>query len=96
MKNFDIIKRPILSEKCYAGISSKIYTFEVDKRATKTEIKSAVEQIFNVKIAKVNTCNYSGKPKRQGKNEGYTPAYKKAVVTLTSDSKAIEFFESLA
>ena len=96
MKNYDIIKRPILSEKCYEGISSKIYTFEVDKRATKTQIKSAVEQIFNVKVSKVNTSNYDGKPKRQGRSEGYTAAYKKAIVSLTADSKAIEFFESLA
>jgi len=91
----DIIKRPILSEKSYADIQNKKYTFEVDKSATKTQIKAAVEEIFKVKVAKVNTANIDGKLKRQGRTQGYTPAYKKAIVQLTSGSKAIEFFESL-
>ncbi|MBQ2714609.1 MAG: 50S ribosomal protein L23 [Clostridia bacterium] len=96
MNAYDVIKRPILSEKSYAGIGVKTYTFEVAKAATKTEIKLAVEKIFEVKVAKVNTANYDGKIKRQGRSEGKTSAYKKAVVTLTADSKAIQFFESLA
>ncbi|MGN1100496.1 MAG: 50S ribosomal protein L23 [Christensenellales bacterium] len=96
MKTFDIIKRPILSEKSYAGISKKTYTFEVMTSATKTEIKDAVEKIFGVEVKKVNTVNYDGKLKRMGRNEGRRPSYKKAVVVLTADSKAIEFFESLA
>lgn len=96
MNSYDIIKKPILSEKCYAGIPIKKYTFVVDPRANKTEIKKAVEEIFKVKVAKVNTVNVRGKYKRQGKNEGYTSKYKKAYVQLTADSKAIEFFESLA
>ena len=96
MKTFDIIRRPILSEKSYAGIANKTYTFEVMKSATKTEIKDAVEKIFGVQVAKVNTVNYDGKLKRMGRNEGRRPAYKKAIVILTQDSKAIEFFESLA
>lgn len=91
----DIIKRPILSEKSYADIKNKRYTFEVDPKATKTQIKAAVEEIFKVKVEKVNTANYDGKLKRQGRTQGYTPAYKKAIVQLTSGSKAIEFFESL-
>ena len=96
MNAYDVIKRPILSEKSYVGISNKIYTFEVAKAATKSEIKVAVETVFGVKVAKVNTSNYDGKVKRQGRTEGKTSAYKKAIVTLTADSKAIQFFESLA
>ncbi len=96
MNAYDVIKRPILSEKSYAGISDKTYTFEVAKVATKSEIKVAVEKVFDVKVAKVNTSNYDGKIKRQGRSEGRTSAYKKAIVTLTADSKAIQFFESLA
>lgn len=96
MNAYDVIKRPILSEKSYVGISNKIYTFEVARAATKSEIKVAVETVFGVKVAKVNTSNYDGKVKRQGRTEGRTSAYKKAIVTLTADSKAIQFFESLA
>ncbi len=96
MTVYDIIIEPILSEKSYDGISDKRYTFKVVKTATKTQIKAAVEQIFGVKVAKVNTSNYDGKLKRMGRNEGRRPAYKKAIVTLSADSKAIEFFESLA
>lgn len=96
MKEFDIIIKPVLSEKSYAGISDKTYTFVVAKSANKTEIKLAVEKIFDVKVEKVNTVNCDGKKKRMGRHEGYTPSYKKAIVTLKSDSKAIEFFESLA
>ena len=96
MKNFDIIISPILTEKSYDGIATKKYTFKVAKKATKTKIKTAVEDIFGVKVAKVNTVNVNGKKKRMGRSEGYTSDYKKAVVFLTEDSKAIEFFESLA
>ncbi len=92
----DIIKRPILSEKSYADIKSKKYTFEVDKNATKTQIKKSVEEIFKVKVLKVNTINQEGKIKRQGRHEGKTASYKKAIVQLTSGSKPIEFFESLS
>ena len=96
MTAYDIIIEPILSEKSYDGIPNKRYTFKVAKSATKTQIKAAVEQVFGVKVAKVNTANYDGKLKRMGRNEGRRAAYKKAHVTLTADSKAIEFFESLA
>ncbi len=96
MTVYDIIIEPILSEKSYDGISMKKYTFKVAKNATKTQIKAAVEQIFDVKVAKVNTSNYDGKIKRMGRHEGRRPAFKKAIVILTADSKAIEFFESLA
>ena len=96
MKNFDIIVSPVLTEKSYDGIQAKKYTFKVAKNATKTQIKTAVEDIFGVKVSKVNTVNVDGKKKRMGRSEGYTSDYKKAVVFLTEDSKAIEFFESLS
>ena len=96
MTVYDIIIEPILSEKSYDGIANKRYTFKVVKSATKTQIKAAVEQIFQVKVDKVNTSNYDGKLKRMGRNEGYTPDRKKAIVTLKKDSKPIEFFNSLA
>ncbi|MDE6302817.1 MAG: 50S ribosomal protein L23 [Clostridia bacterium] len=96
MTAYDIIIEPILSEKSYDGISEKKYTFKVAKNATKSQVKAAVEQIFGVKVAKVNTSNYDGKLKRMGRNEGRRPAFKKAIVSLTAESKAIEFFESLA
>lgn len=92
----DVIIRPVLSEKTYADIPSKKYVFEVAKNANKTQIKQAVEEIFGVKVASVNTTNVYGKIKRQGKNEGLTGNYKKAYVTLTSDSKSIAFFDSLS
>lgn len=96
MKAYDIIIRPILSEKSYEGIATKNYTFIVDKRATKTEVKQAIQEIFKVSVEKVNILNRAGKIKRMGKNEGRRPGYKKAFVKLSADSKPIEFFESLA
>ena len=96
MNKYDIIISPILTEKSYDGIADKKYTFKVAATATKTQIKVAVEDIFGVKVAKVNTVNVNGKKKRMGRSEGMTSDYKKAIVTLTNDSKAIEFFENLA
>ena len=96
MTAYDIIKKPILSEKCYATISDKKYGFIVDKNADKVQIKNAVEQIFKVKVDTVRTVNVKGKLKRQGRYEGYTPDYKKAIVQLKEDSKSIEFFDSLS
>ncbi len=96
MNAYDIIKRPILSEKSYAGIGTKKYTFEVAAEATKTQIKCAIEEIFKVKVDSVNTANVFGKIKRQGKHEGLTGNYKKAIVQLSADSKSIEFFDSLS
>lgn len=92
----DIIIKPILSEKSYADIANKKYYFKVAKKATKSQIKNAVEQIFKVKVESVNTMNVYGKIKRQGRNEGLTGSYKKAIVQLSSDSKSIEFFDSLS
>lgn len=96
MEPRDIIIAPILTEKSYSGIENKKYIFRVAKTANKTEIKHAVETIFDVKVDKVNTMNYKGKLKRMGRSEGFTPAYKKAIVQLKKDSKAIAFFESLS
>ena len=96
MNAYDIIKKPLLSEKSYDGIASKKYVFVVDERADKTQIKAAVEQIFGVEVEKVNVVNVRGKYKRQGRTEGYTSKFKKAYVKLTEESKTIEFFDSLA
>ena len=92
----DIIIKPLLTEKGYDGIADKKYTFIVAKSANKTQIKLAVEKLFNVQVASVNTVNCKGKLKRMGRNEGYTPDYKKAIVQLKEDSKTIEFFDSLS
>jgi large subunit ribosomal protein L23 len=92
----DIIRRPIISEKSMLGIADKKYTFEVAKDANKIEIKNAIEKVFGVKVKSVNTINMSGKMKRVGVHTGRRPSYKKAIVTLTEDSKTIEFFESMA
>lgn len=91
----DIIIRPIITEKTMLGATEKKYTFEVAKNANKIEIAKAVEEIFGVKVSKVNTVNVRGRLRRQGRNQGYTRAWKKAYVTLTQDSKEIEFFEGM-
>ena len=93
---YDIIIRPVLTEKSYATISDKKYVFEVEKTANKTEIKEAVEKIFGVKVESVNTLRTLGKIRRQGRTQGRTPEIKKAYVTLKKDSKPIEFFEGMA
>lgn len=95
MRAQDIIIRPIITEKAMNGIASKKYTFEVAKNATKIDIKRAVEELFKVKVVKVNTVHVRGQLRRQGRSEGYTRSWKKAFVTLTSDSKPIEFFEGM-
>ena len=92
----DIILRPVITEESMMGQALKKYTFKVAKGANKTQIKMAVEELFGVKVESVNTCNVRGKTKRMGRNEGLTSSYKKAVVQLTADSKAIEYFNSLS
>lgn len=92
----DIIIRPVLSEKTYDLLPTRRYTFEVDIRANKTQIRQAVEQAFGVKVEKVNTARTIGKIKRQGRTSGRTPEIKKAYVQLTPDSKGIEFFEGMS
>lgn len=95
MRAQDIIIRPIITEKSMLGIADKKYTFEVAKSATKIDVARAVEELFKVKVAKVNTVHVRGQLRRQGRFEGYTRAWKKAYVTLTNDSKTIEFFEGM-
>ena len=91
----DIILRPIITENSMDGIADRKYTFEVAKDANKIEIAGAVEKLFGVKVKKVNTINVDGKLRRYGRFEGYTASRKKAIVTLTDDSKTIEFFDGM-
>ena len=96
MNAYDIIRKPIITEQSMADVADKKYVFEVAMAANKTEIKNAVETIFGVKVAKVNTAIVNGKVKRTGAYPaGKRADYKKAVVTLTADSKTIEFFEGM-
>ena len=95
MTAYDIIIKPVVTERSMENMESKRYTFKVDTRANKSEIKKAVETIFGVKVKQVNTMNITGKKKRMGANVGKRPDWKKAIVTLTEDSKEFEFFESI-
>ena len=96
-KAYDIIKKPVLTEKSYDAMADRKYTFEVAIGANKTEIKAASEEIFEgVKVESVNTMRTIGKVKRQGRTQGRTPEVKKAIVTLKKDSKGIPFFEGMA
>ena len=91
----DIIIAPVITEKAVAALPEKKYTFRVAKGANKIEIAHAVEELFDVNVAKVNTVSVRGRFKRMGRNEGYRPDWKKAIVTLTENSKTIEFFEGM-
>ncbi len=91
----DIIIAPIITEKAVTGLPEKKYTFKVASGANKIEIAKAAEEIFGVKVKKVNTISMKGHLRRMGRHEGYTSDWKKAIVTLTADSKAIEFFDGL-
>ena len=96
MNAHDIIIKPVLTEKSYEAIQNKTYVFIVAKKAGKTEIKQAVETIFDgVKVESVNTINRLGKVKRQGRTDR-RPSTKKAYITLTKDSKTIEAFDNMA
>jgi len=92
---YDIILRPVITERSMERASEKVYVFEVARDSNKIEIREAVETIFNVKVDSVNTMNVQGKLKRQGANIGRRPARKKAIVRLSSGSKPIEFFEGM-
>ena len=92
---YDIILEPVISEQSMDVAQDKKYTFKVATDANKTQVKMAVEEIFGVEVARVNIMNYDGKVKRMGRNVGRTAAYKKAIVTLTPQSKDIEFFQGL-
>lgn len=100
MEATEIIIRPLLTEKSYAGIQGKVYTFEVNKKAGKVDIKNAVEKLFDVQVEKVNTVIVKGHKKFQntksGRTEGKISDYKKAIVILKSSSKSIAFFDSLS
>ena len=91
----DIIIAPVITEKSMTGFASKKYTFKVATDATKVDIAKAVEELFKVKVAKVNTMNVRGQERRMGRYTGYTAGWKKAIVTLTDKSSPIEFFEGL-
>ena len=91
----DIIIRPIITEDSMERLANKAYTFEVASTSNKIEIKKAVEELFGVKVAKVNTISMKGKSKRVGYHLGKTSEWKKAIVTLKADSKTIEFFDSM-
>ena len=92
----DIIRKPVITEAAMDMIADRKYVFRVSESATKAEIAAAVEAMFKgTKVESVNTVNMKRKPKRLGYHAGYTSAWKKAIVTLTADSKTIEFFEGL-
>ena len=96
MTAYDIIIRPVITERSMNSVADKKYVFEVAPTAGKIEIKKAIEEIFGVKVAKVNTMNVSGKAKRMGAaRPGRTKDWKKAIVQLAEDSKSIEFFEGM-
>jgi len=96
MKNaHDVIIAPVITERSMDMVADKRYTFKVANDANKPEIAAAVEELFGVKVADVNTINMKRKPKRVGYHYGYTAKWKKAIVTLASDSKTIEFFDGM-
>lgn len=92
---YDIIIKPVISERSMDDAANKKYTFKVATSANKTQVKHALEEIFGVEVEKVNIMNVQGKVKRMGRNVGRRPASKKAIVTLTAKSKEIEFFQGL-
>ena len=91
----DIILAPVITENSMTGMQNKKYTFKVATGATKIDIARACEELFGVKVDKVNTMSVRGRYRRQGAHAGYTAASKKAIVTLTADSKTIAFFDSM-
>ena len=95
MSAYDIIIKPVITEGSMDATQEKKYTFKVAPEANKTQIKKAVEEIFGVDVKKVNVMNFNGKLKRMGRTQGRTASYKKAIVTLTENSKEIEFFSNL-
>lgn len=96
IKYYDVILKPIVTEKSMAAMADKRYVFKVHPDANKIQIREAVEKMFDgVKVEKVNTMNYDGKVRRRGRTQGRTSAYKKAVVQLTTDSKEIEIFQGM-
>lgn len=94
MQLHDVIKKPVITEASMLAMDEKKYTFDVDTRANKTLVKQAVESVFGVKVEKVNIMNVKPKFKRMGRYAGYTSKRRKAIVTLTQDSKEIELFSA--
>ncbi len=94
MQARDIILRPIITEASTSKNEDKVYQFEVNRQATKLDVKKAIKEIFDVKVKKVNVLNIHGKKKRMGRYEGYKPKRRKAIVSLTPSSKAIEIFKN--
>lgn len=92
---YDVIERPIITELSMDLAEDKKYLFNVNANCNKTEVRKAVEEIFGVDVKKVNIMNVNGKKKRMGRTQGMTSSYKKAIVTLTEDSKEIELFQGL-
>jgi large subunit ribosomal protein L23 len=90
----DIIKRPVITERSSDLMADRKYTFEVDVKANKTQVKDAIESIFGVEVEKVNVMNYKGKYKRMGRFGGYTNKRRKAIITLSANSKEIEIFQA--
>lgn len=95
MEARDVILRPVVTEASMADLDDKRYTFDVNVQATKTQVKKAIEEIFDVKVVKVNVMNVKGKLKRQGRYAGYTKKRRKAIVTLSSDSNEIKLFNDV-
>jgi len=95
MTSYDIIRRPVVTEKSMTAMADRQYTFIVDIKANKSLIKRAVQEVFGVEVEEVKTIRYNGKPKRQGVHFGKRPDYKKAIVKLSENSKGIEFFEGM-
>ncbi len=92
---YDVIQRPLITERSMSAVDQKKYAFKVDRNANKIEIRQAVEEIFGVTVMSVNTMNVKGKEKRMGVHTGFRPSWKKAIVRLTPESKTIEFFEGM-
>ena len=88
---YEVIKRPIITERSAEGMAEGCYTFEVSKHAKKPEIKQAIEKMFNVKVLKVNTMNVSGKSKRVGNSQGRTSDWKKAIVQIDMNADAVTY-----
>lgn len=95
MTSYDIIRKPVITEKTMTAMADKKYTFIVQINANKVQVKKAVEEIFGVKVEKVQTVRTMGKTKRMGVHVGKRADFKKAIVTLSEDSKSIEFFEGM-
>ncbi len=94
MESYEVLRRPIVTEKSTMQAEQRVYTFEVDGRANKLQVKEAVEKAFGVEVVSVNIINVPGKPRRWGRHVSHTPSWKKAIVKL-AEGQRIEFFEGV-